>query len=187
MNNWWKAVLTVTLAGTLMACDSNTVMMDKVLDEDSASVKAMLDGGAEVNARNDYGWTALTHAARMGHTELAALLLDSGAEVDAVDDTGWTPLMRAVMKGHQQTAQLLLNRGANIKHRDKNGWTVLHWAAQQDNAEQMKALIDAGSDLFGQTDDGWTPRMVAQNDGHVELVNLINRWMKKAEAERESK
>lgn len=41
-------------------------------------VKALLDGGADVNAKNKKGTTALTHAMKNGNTGLVKLLKEAG-------------------------------------------------------------------------------------------------------------
>ena len=61
----------------------------------------------EINARDDYGDTALMLAARYGHKEIAQALLDKGANPDAQDKGGYTALMLAAHKGHKEIAGLL--------------------------------------------------------------------------------
>ena len=74
----------------LIGCDRNTDLMRSILSEDREQFQALLDAGADVNARNNYGWTALMHAARQGDPETVKLLLVKGAQVDLQDDRGWT-------------------------------------------------------------------------------------------------
>ena len=58
-------------------------------------VRALLDLGANVGARNHKGQTALHCAARAGFDGVVALLLDRGADADATDDKGETPVQAA--------------------------------------------------------------------------------------------
>ena len=58
-------------------------------------VRALLDLGADVDARNYKGQTALHCAARAGFDGIVALLLERGAAADATDDKGQTPLQAA--------------------------------------------------------------------------------------------
>ena len=101
-------IILVMACALLTACDNNTPLMKKVLKGDTAAVSALIAKGADVNARNSYGWTALSHAARIGNAELVKLLLVHGADVNTHDQSGWTPLMRAAMKGHTETVRVLL-------------------------------------------------------------------------------
>jgi hypothetical protein len=82
-------ILAATCA-LVAACDKNTPLMDKVVAGDAAAVSALIAKGADVNASNNYGWTALSHAARAGNVELVKLLLAHGADVNARDQSGWT-------------------------------------------------------------------------------------------------
>ena len=66
----------------LAACDKNTPLMEKVIADDPAAVSKLIKEGADVNAKNNYGWTALSHAARSGNAELVKLLLEHGADVN---------------------------------------------------------------------------------------------------------
>mgnify|MGYP003684220429 CR=1 FL=1 len=50
----------------------------------------MVEGGADVDAKDDNGETAFGMAAEYGHTDTMRLLLQLGADVDAADDDGET-------------------------------------------------------------------------------------------------
>ena len=54
-------------------------------------VKMLLKEGADVNARDKYGRTALYVAAWRGHVEIVKMLLKEGADVNAADNDGNTP------------------------------------------------------------------------------------------------
>ena len=86
-----------------------------------ARVKALLDAGAEVNARGDDGGTVLHWACDRGHAALVEALLDRGAEIDAQDDDGMTPLAMAGCCEHDDIAMLLIKRGADPRHEIEGG------------------------------------------------------------------
>jgi hypothetical protein len=65
--------------------------------------------GADVNAKEQDGYTPLHWAARNGHKEIAELLIAKGADVNAKADGGRTPLDMA--KLHPETADLLRKHG----------------------------------------------------------------------------
>ena len=73
MKAWGRGLLFLLASAMLTACDNNTPMMKAVIDENNEAVTKMLGEGAEVDARNNYGWTALMHASRQGHVELMTL------------------------------------------------------------------------------------------------------------------
>jgi hypothetical protein len=88
--------------------------------------------GAEVNAKDEDGWTPLHYAAWRGKKEVAELLIANGADVNAKDVAGETPLHKAVIDGRKETAELLIAKGADVNAKTKDGWgewwTVLDWA-----------------------------------------------------------
>jgi len=75
-------------------------------------VRRALSRGADVNAKNGNGWTALMRAAMTGHAEIAKLLIDAGADVDANNKDGQTALMLAVKYEKADMVRLLKKAGA---------------------------------------------------------------------------
>jgi uncharacterized protein len=71
------------------------------------AARALIDGGADVNATQVSGFTPLHSAAQNGNRELVVLLLERGAKADAASDDGRTPLAFAEAGGHEDVAQLL--------------------------------------------------------------------------------
>ena len=59
------------------------------------------------------GLTALLHAARQGHTDVALALLYAGADIDRVSGDNTSPLQIATMNGHFDLALRLIERGAD--------------------------------------------------------------------------
>src|SRR5262245_31383944 len=61
--------------------------------------QALLTAGAEVDGREEGGWTALLWAAANGNASVAAALIEAGADVDVTNDDGDTPLSLAARRG----------------------------------------------------------------------------------------
>lgn len=106
---------------------------------DPAEVRALLDKGADVNAKFRYGQTALFKAAERGHTEVAKLLIERGVDV-SVRDTfyGATALFWALDKGHTGVVRAILSKNAD------SAGEVLTSGARSGNAELVAAALEAG-------------------------------------------
>jgi ankyrin repeat protein len=88
-----------------------TALHAAVATNQVAIVKALLERGADVNARQQQGWTPLHGAAGEGKLEIMDLLLARGAQLNAKNDEGKTPLAIALERGQSATAEALRKRG----------------------------------------------------------------------------
>ncbi|MBA7636706.1 hypothetical protein ES703_44327 [subsurface metagenome] len=75
-------------------------------------VQKLLEGGANVHAKDNRGETALIVAAYEGHTEIVRILLEAGADVNAKTKYGQTSLMYARKRFHIRIVRLLRKAGA---------------------------------------------------------------------------
>jgi hypothetical protein len=76
-------------------------------------VRALLEGGADVNATQHGGYTPLVQAASAGRKDLVQLLLESGARLDCVCDRGKTAADYARERGHTELAEFLASHATN--------------------------------------------------------------------------
>ena len=105
----------------------------------------LIDHHADLEERNDEGYTPLMEAAREGHEEMVALLLFHDADLNAItDETQETALTLACCGGCYEVAKFLLEAGA-----DPNlgaAATPLMEAAQEGHLELVQLLVHAGAD-----------------------------------------
>ena len=98
-----------------------------------AVVTLLLERGADINARNNNGWTPLHHAVRHNTSAMVTLLLERGADINARDALGTTVLHHIARQSDPATvapaAAFLLDAGADINAQDEQGKTPLHTAA----------------------------------------------------------
>ena len=92
---------------------------------DLDGLKAAIKAGANLDGRDDQGWTALMHAANKGHVPFMQQLLDAKADIDAqaLDDA--TALFMAAVHGHSAVIALLMKAGAETSVRGPNGMTAV--------------------------------------------------------------
>src|SRR5262249_54551956 len=128
-----------------------TPLMYAILYGDADVVGRLLEAGADPNARNDVGATALIWA--VDDVEKSRLLLKSGADANARSDDGRTPLLSATMRvGSADVVQLLLDHGANPSigaHSSRGPTTPLRQAADLGDEAVLRMLIGRGADLKG--------------------------------------
>ncbi len=79
-----------------------------------SAANCLIAAGADVNAQNTYGQTALHAAAEEGSLEMVMRLVDCGADLHATDETNWTVLHFAVQSGNPQLVQWLIEQGLDV-------------------------------------------------------------------------
>ena len=132
--------------------------------------------GANVDAVDRWGKTALTIAAWNGHTDIVnALARTHGANVDAVDEYGLTALMLAAEHGHTANVNALAGtHGANVDAVNRGGGTALMIAAQCGHTDIVNALAGThGANVDAVDRDGGTALMRAARNNHTATVNAL--------------
>jgi ankyrin repeat protein len=106
---------------------------------DIERVRALLDGGVDVNSKSRYGATALSFACDRGNVEMVRLLIERGADVN-IRDTFYNadPATWAAMKGFAEIVGLLLDKGAS--GRDQ----ILLMAVQIEKPALVKVVLEKG-------------------------------------------
>jgi len=108
---------------------------------ETEEVKALLDKGANVNARDTLGFTALIFAARSGNASTVNLLLAKGADVNAKSKMlGYTALINAAAFGDEEMVAALIAQGANVNEKDDDGITALTFAEEAGKHGIVKLL-----------------------------------------------
>jgi ankyrin repeat protein len=133
-------------------------------------IEELLEKGANVNAANMNGWTALMMASKNGHTEAVKLLLEKGAKVNAVEKDGRRALLFASKSGHIEVVKLLLEKGAKVNAIDHDGYTALMMASRNGHTETAKFLLEVGASV--NADNGRTLMWALQNE-YIDVVKLL--------------
>ncbi len=105
--------------------EDKTPLLRAVDDRNKGKIEALLQGGAEVNARDNFDHTPLHLAVLYGNSEIISLLLAHKADVNARDKNGQTPL--DYVKANTQKANIaeLLRRHGGLSDLPKSDHIVV--------------------------------------------------------------
>ena len=144
---------------------------------DVDSLRFLLQNGANVNAKNLSGDTALTavfqyHLERRLVLETVKLLLSFGADINAENFRSETPLKLACLMNFDQAAELLLELGC--KTRNEDSYTPMHHAAEHNNGKLVEMLIQCGADANVKDDlNAMTPLHLAATVNSVIAAQVL--------------
>ncbi len=172
------AVILILALLPLVATAGAGEILDQQLVEaaragNAQKVKDLLQKGADANAKNHEGTTALMFAAYQGSQEMIEALIEKGADVNAKDNEGSTALMAASLGGDLSGVEALLEKGADINAQNERGFTSLMWASHDGHIEIVRVLLNKGADAELKNDWGYTASTLAAMKGHTEITALL--------------
>ncbi len=152
---------------------------------DLPRVQALLAAGADCDARNADGATALMLGAHAGRLDVVRALIEAGADVNATDERGWCAMTKAVYnpdldRGFADVVEALIRAGAGIETPITYGIRPLMLAAGYGETAVVETLLKAGADVLARNDGGLTALMMVKEKFYVDVINLLH------EAERDA-
>lgn len=175
---------------------------DRLLRESATieDTRRYILAGADVNAKDYEGRTALMNATMLNNIEQMKLLIAAGADVNAQDTEGHTAIM---FVRSAETAQLLIDAGADVNAKNKNGTTITECCQFSirkgtidqyiwpDNAKEILAVIkQAEYDKEGLKQDNTlaqirqkAAKLIDKKLGTYFSTIQIPEWAKKSEAQ----
>ncbi len=167
------SMVALGLAGAAWAAD-DAPLADAAERADAARVRTLLHaGGADVNAPQVDGMTALHWAVYHDDDETAELLVRAGADVNAANRYGVPPLSLAAANGNAGLVNLLLDAGGDPAAALRGGETVLMTAARTGNLAAVGALLARGADANAREAGAQTALMWAAAEGHTSIVEAL--------------
>mmetsp|Transcript_6413 Transcript_6413/g.13642 ORF Transcript_6413/g.13642 Transcript_6413/m.13642 type:complete len:171 (-) Transcript_6413:373-885(-) len=115
---------------TAVAAGGVTPLMEAAHMGDADKVKELIAGGADMNAQDEYGWTALRFAVRSQRFIAAQKLAKAGADVNLASKSGRTPLMSAAGNRLEEMVSFLMKNGADKTIKDSSGQTAYDIASR---------------------------------------------------------
>jgi len=158
----------------LAAGGADLRLVDAAKNGDGGALRVLLEQGADVNAPEADGTTALHWAAYWDDGDSADLLIRAGAQVNAANDLGATPLWAACENGSAAMVQRLLQAGADPNAALLSGETPLMTAARAGNANVVRQLLAKGADTkANEHAHGQTALMWAVAQHHADVVEVL--------------
>lgn len=170
--------------------DRNPFQADPQSANRARIVMALLNHGANIDAQDSGGKTALMEAATLHRLPALRLLLDRGANASLRDDAfdmpearrghvrvGGTTALQGVMRDvstagrDMETPKLLIQNGADIDVRDSDGLTLLMECAPSGDTEGARFLLENGASVNARDSSGRTALMLAV--GRTEIIHLL--------------
>lgn len=116
-------------------------------------VELLIDGGLEVNGRDNFGKTALMLAATSNDVPVIEVLLKKGADINIQDSYGFTALIWSILLNNPEATKYLLKHrpDTNLQTKDKieggpaTGCTALMYANKLNDIEIVKLLLSSGA------------------------------------------
>lgn len=131
-----------------------------------------LSHGADVNAVNAHGETALLHASWKGHLDAVRWLVAQGAQPNR-QGKAWSALHYAAFAGHAGIVRYLLTQGADMNALSPNGSTPLMMAAREGQADIATVFLKAGAQGGIVNDNGENAVRWAMRNNNVVIAREI--------------
>lgn len=170
----WRQIAGIALLGLSLSGSAFAASLpDAAEQRDKAGVRTLLQTGADANAAQVDGTTALHWAAYHDDAEMVGLLVRAGANVNAVNRYGASALAEACTNGNAAIVKLLLESGADANTRMKGGETALMLASRSGNPETVEALLAHGATPHQRERRDQTALMWAAAAGHAQVVRAL--------------
>jgi ankyrin repeat protein len=177
---------------------------------DSDTVQLLIEAKAYINEDNGEPYTyAFTQAAGSDHIKLAFyllralysadfpafywasdcsatmvyLLLKMKADVNQTSEDGKTALQAAVCRGDAKITTQLLQAKADVNQLDSQNRTAIFTAAKLGREDSAFRLVQAKANIFQKSQAGQTPLQVARENGHMNIVRLLNGEVEETETD----
>jgi ankyrin repeat protein len=149
--------------------------IDAIRENNLPEVNRLLRAGADIEAKNTFGDTALIAASTQGNVQVVQAFLEHGADIEARTICGDTSLHCACARGYLTVAIELLSpkdsngstppsildkrksRGADTEAKNKGGSTPLHYASMRGHVAVVKALLSRGANILAANNRGKLP------------------------------
>ncbi len=118
----------------------NSRLMGAIMDGELVVVRTLVNEGADISHRDEYGATPLIVATMMNHLDISKYLILKGAKVQDRAYDGSNPLQNAILFDHVALVKILIRRGAELSMKGRYDWTALETAKKRKRNKVLNYL-----------------------------------------------
>lgn len=170
-------ILLILLAVTTVFVDDFDRFINAVENGNADNVKHYISPNADMNKKNNLEKTALFYVKGEGHIERVDFLVQAVANEE---EERKYELIEAIKQADTAKVEQLIEKGTDVNNvYGEKKRTAIMIAADTGNQEIVMLLMNAGADIDKPDKDGKIPLAYAAGKGHIELVKLFLKQLKK--------
>ena len=177
--HWFGSITLLLSVAIVNAQTLNEALISAAEQGVTEKVLQLLDAGADINARDEQGRTAIMAATHSNHPGVVKALIEAGADVNIQDHRRDNPFLYAGAEGLLEILKLLIDADADTQLTNRFGGTALIPAAERGHVAVVQELLTRSKvDVNHINNLGWTALMeaIVLSDGgpaHQEIVQLL--------------
>lgn len=121
-----------------------TTLMMAIAKDHNDFAETLMEAGAEVNATDNGGNSALIYAANKNNARLVQILRRHGARIEIVKNN-LSGLMMAVRNSSVDLIKLMNPTVEELNLKAEDGWSAIYFAVRRADPEILKYLLDQGA------------------------------------------
>jgi ankyrin repeat protein len=173
LNSLRELILESKIDITSVDSDGQTFLMKFIETKDTSFLETLMNKGVVIDAKDNFGKTALMYAIELRSDEVCLFLIDKCKElINITDAEGVSPLQLAIHHDLPEVYQKLIDEGADVNITDNKDNTALHLAVLKGNLDLCKFLIANKADVNASNIAGKTPFDLAVNHSPNEEICL---------------
>jgi len=150
-----------------------TILLVALMEKEYEISKLLIESGADVNAKDDFGVTAIM-SCDINKPSIIELLIKNGADLNTKDLDGNPIFIKLLIEKHSNVAKKMILRGADVNAKNKDGATALMYSIYSNNLKLTKFLIKHGADVnLINKKNNFIPLMQAIDIENVEILKVL--------------
>lgn len=147
-------------------------LYEAIFEEDTKRLKQLINQGANINVKGNFGFNPLMYSIYKGKDEIAKILVEASVNVNTKIEK-MNVLSLAVVVNNKDMVEYLIEKGADVNAKAGEDMTALIWAASESNFEMVKLLIEEGAKVNQQTKKGHTALHSAVLDDKIKMARIL--------------